>query len=287
MNAGIYDLAHADYHADPCDQPTLSASIANVLLHSSPKHAWTQHPRLNPNYSREEEQKYDVGNVVHAILLQGADIVDVLDFPDWRTNAAKEARDLARSHGRVPLLTKQWGEVEAMVAAVRVQLAVSQAQPPLLTDGKPEQTLVWEEGGVLCRARLDWLRDDHAAIDDLKTTSRSASPEAWSRALFGTGCDVQAAFYLRGLKALTGVDAEWRWIVAETYEPYALSVVSLGPDVLELANRKVDHALTVWKRCLESGVWPAYPTRVAYASLPSWEESRWLERELIAEEMAA
>lgn len=290
--ARILDIPAEQYHADPCDRPSLSASMAAILCTQSPAHARAAHPRLNPNYTRTEEAKYDTGTAAHALLLQGIDHAQVLDFPDWRTNAAKEARDLARADGRIPMLAAQWDDVQAMVAATRSQLDLIDAQPPLFTDGKPEQTLVWEEDGVTCRARLDWLRDDQEAIDDFKTTSRSANPEGWTRStLYNIGADIQVAMYLRGLQAvtdkITDKNPEFRYCIQETYPPYALSVVSLGPAALELANAKVDYALGVWKRCLEADEWPAYPTRVCFAEPPAWLESQWLEREAREEEMGA
>ena len=42
---------------------------------------------------------------------------------------------------------------------------------------------------------------------------------------------------------------------------------------------KIDRALELWRLCLESGNWPAYPTQSHYATLPAWEEARWLARE--------
>lgn len=277
--AGIHTMPAEQYHADPCEQPSLSSSIAKIICSASPLHAWTAHPRLNPNYTPEEAEKFDIGTAAHYLLLEGMPEIVVIEAPDWRTNAAKDARDEARAAGKLPLLEKHWGAVQAMVEAARIQLEGISAAPPIFTDGKPEQMLVWDDGGVTCRARLDWLRDDHSAIDDYKTTSRTANPEAWSRSLFGMGYDIQAAFYLRGLQALTGQQADWRWVVQETAPPYALSVVSLNPAALELADAKVIYALNRWRECLAANVWPGYPTEICYAELPGWEEARWLEKE--------
>jgi hypothetical protein len=292
VTPGIYDgVAASDYHADQGigdlttgGAPSLSASTINTLLTMSPAHAKAGHPRLNPDYQPKVEDKFDLGTACHSMLLEGISIVEVCDFPDWRTKAAKEARDLARMHGRVPLLTDQYASVLGMYEAVAAQIAQLDVDPIPLTAGKPEQTMVWEEQGVLCRARIDWLHDDLTAIDDLKTTSRSAHPESWTRTMFGIGCDVQAAFYLRGLRHCATLPGrpDWRWLVVETQPPYALSVVSPGPAVLELANMKIDAALATWKQCLETDVWPAYPRQVCYAELPAWEEARWLAREEIA-----
>lgn len=277
---GICDVPEADYHADPCPQPSLSASLIHILCTRSPKHAWAAHPRLNPNFKREEKDQFDIGTVAHAMLLEGRSAVEVIHAPNWRTNAAKEAREEARANGRVPLLAHAAADVEAMVEAAKRELAARNIQPPLFTDGQPEKTLVWHEGDIACRARLDWLRDDLATIDDYKT-SHNAAPDQWTRkSIYQHGYDVKAAFYLRGLERLTGVRAEFRWVAQEKEPPYELIVVSPGPDVLTLAERKVDYALELWKRCLESGEWPGYPQRLCWAELPPWEEARWLEREM-------
>lgn len=284
--AGIYSMTADRYHADPCVSPSLSSSLARTLVGSSLAHARAAHPRLNPDWEPSFDDKFDIGTVVHALLLdESAESVEVVLFDDWRTNAAKEQREEARLAGRTPLLAKHYEQAVKIVAGVKEQIEWLDVTPALLDAGKAEQTLVWEDHGVLCRARLDWLRDDFSAIDDLKTTGRSANPDGFSRNLFGLGYDMQAAFYLRGLRTLTGAEAEFRFLVVETSAPFAVSVISLGPDALMLANKKVDWALDKWARALRNDVWPGYPTQVCYAELPAYEETRWVEREL--QEVAA
>lgn len=283
-------LPAAAYHRDEIgDTPTLSSSVAKLLVEASPAHAREAHPKLRTTQPtrREDESKFDMGTCVHALLLQGETVFDRLAYPDWRTNAAKEAREEARMHGRIPLLMKDADRVDEMIVAVRAQLALLDVDPIPFTDGLPEQTLVWEEDGVWCRARLDWGRTDFTVCDDLKTTSRYANPEAWQRGpLYDHGADLQAAMYLRGVKAVTGVDARWRWIVVETSPPYALSVIAPSAAVLAIGDAKFEMALAKWRSCLASGVWPAYQRTEVDADLPAWIESRWLEREA-REEMAA
>lgn len=283
---GILEITGADYHADLiAEQPTLSRSIAHLLCTSSPAHAKEAHPKLNRFYAAEEKETFDLGNAAHELFLGGPDRVAVIEHKDWRTNDAKEQRHVARVEGRLPLLAKDWDAVQEMVTALRSQVEAHSADPPLFTAGQPEQTLTWEDEGVLCRCRVDWLRDDRLYLDDLKTTSRSASPEAFSRNLFSTGLDLQAEMYERAGESVFGVRPQFRFCVVESFPPFAMSVNVLGPDVMTLARKKVDHALGVWRRCLESGEWPGYEGRVATVGLPAYEESRWLakeERELVA-----
>lgn len=284
-HVGIFDNVMAEeYHSDLfCDTPTLSASIANILISQSPAHAWARHPKNPDRVDEKPEDRFELGTVAHALLLQDEDLIEVIDAPDWRTKDAKTARDEARATGRVPLLPDQAARVRAMVEAVRGQLAAHTATPPLFTDGKPEQTIVWDDDhGVTCRARLDFLHDDHRTIDDLKTTGASASPDKWTRTGYGIGIDVQVAMYVRGVEKLTGITPVFRYVVCETYPPYAVSVVDLAPSALELGRQKVQRAIDLWAVCVESGKWPAYDSRVASIEVPTWAEMAWLEREGMA-----
>lgn len=281
MNAGIHDIPAESYHSDPCERPSLSASVAKLLVTKTPRHAWWAHPRLNPAFERVEEQKFDLGNVAHQLLLERSEErVHVVEAGDWRKKDAQEERDAARAAGMVPLLRKDWERVAAMVDAVRAQLCDWPVEPPLLVDGRPEQTLVWEEGGVECRALVDWLHDDFTAIDDLKTTARSANPVVWSRrTMIELGCDVQAEFNRRGVRALTGKDPAFRYVVVENEPPYALSVVAVPPSLFELGRAKVDFAIGRWRECVARGEWPGYPRTVYQAEAPAWAETAWMEFE--------
>lgn len=282
---GIYTMTAEQYHADPCPEPSLTSSIAKLLCLSSPAHARHEHPRLNPEHVEESAERFDIGTAAHAVLLEGEAAVEVIEANDWRTNAAKAARDAAREVGRLPLLAKTWADVQAMVAAARAQLDTYRDLDVqhMFRHGYPERVLVWLEGEIWCRARLDWLRPEilHSpiAVDDYKTTAGSANPDDWTRSIFSSGVDIQAAWYCRGVKALTGVDAEFRFAVQENYPPYVLSVIALGPAATMLAEKKVLYALEQWQNARTSNDWIGYPRRTCYADLPQWHESQWLEKE--------
>jgi PDDEXK-like domain of unknown function (DUF3799) len=281
VDPGVREMPAEDYYADVgSDRPSLSSSIAHVLCTQSPRHAWAAHPRLNPNYERVEDERFDVGNAAHAMILEGLDVAERGEFPDWRTHAAKEWRWDVRGRGRIPLLAEQFDRALEMVSAVRAQLSQHRADPPLFEKGRPETVATWAERSVACRARLDWLRADLQTIDDLKTTSRSAEPQAYARNLYSNGGDIQAAFYRRGVAQVFGIEPpHFRWVVVETYPPYALSVIEPAADVLAVGDAKVVYALDKWAELLElEGEWPAYSLDVVRAELPPWEESKWLDR---------
>lgn len=279
---GVYDLTADEYHADPCVEPSLSNSIAKVLVMQTPLHAWTAHPRLNPGFEREEHSKFDIGNACHALILRDERAFKIVRAENWTTQSAQESRSIARIAGQIPLLTHQWISVECMARAARIQLDRHAEARDAFTNGKPEQTLIWREGCVWCRARLDWLPNAGRFFDDYKST-KIAHPDDWARNLFKLGFDMQAAFYSRGIKAL-GLcnDPVFRFIVQEVEMPHALSVVALMPGALDLAEHKVARALDIWQRCIQSDHWPAYPTRTCYVDVPPWAEAQFTARDAAA-----
>lgn len=282
LDVGIHPhIPQADYLRDPCPQPSLSSSLARLMVGYSPLHAWTASPRLNPDYLSEDRAEFDLGTAAHALILEGIEHhpFQVVNAPDWKSKAARDSRDEIRAAGKTPLLAEQWERVRAMAYAAKMQLDAFDGLPRPFSNGQPEETLIWQEEGVWCRARLDWLHADARVADDLKTTSGSANPAVWSRSLWSSGYDIQAAFYLRGIKAVLGADAEFRFVVLEARPPYALSVVALDPQGLALADRKVSRAIRDWRECLATGHWPGYPTSVCYADVPPWEAAKWEARE--------
>ena len=278
---GVYDMPADAYHADPCPQPSLSASVAHELLSRSPRHAWQAHPRLNPAHEPEHRTEFDLGHAAHALVLGDERRFAVIDAADYRAGAARAAREAAYAAGAIPLLPHQYEATRAMARALRAQLEQHEARDAF-TQGQPERTIAWREGDVWCRARLDWLPNTltrATIITDLKSTT-NAEPAAWSRSkLEAMGYDVQAAFYLRGLRALGHPDTlRFAFVVVEVDPPHALSVIGLPPAVMALAEQKVEHAIATWRECLRTNVWPAYPTRICWADPTPWSEARWAER---------
>src|SRR6266403_3199123 len=129
MKPGIYpDMDSATYFSDPAPSPSLSQSIAKIILDNSPLHAKLEHPKLCPPVTGDDDldEKYvkaqAIGNAAHKILLGRGKEIDVLDFNDFRTKEAKLARDLAEKAGRVVILEKHMTNAEQMVAAALSQI---------------------------------------------------------------------------------------------------------------------------------------------------------------------
>lgn len=269
--ARLLNISPDAYHADPGETPTLNASVAKKLVLETPAHAKQAHPRLADGWVQTHTDAMDEGTALHQMLL-GDDRVSVLPYDSFRTADAKMHRGSVRAQGRVPMLQSKWDEILVVGDALKQQVAAFPIDPPLFVNGMAEQTIMWEENGVGLRARLDWLASDFTVIDDLKK-ARSADKRGFQKSLFALGYDIQAAFYIRAVKAAFGVTPVFRWVAIEPDRPYAMSVHTLSAQALSAAHAKVDLAIELWAECLETGVWPAYPRTVQVVELPAWMDA--------------
>jgi hypothetical protein len=260
--AGIYDGLPMDaYIADPAPEPSLSKGVIATLNDKSPLHARAEHPRMG-NLSDEGSGAADQGSAIHGLVCGGAERIVWVPFGDYRKDDAKEMRDTARATGRIPMLEKDRGRIEE--CAGRIAEEIVRRYGPVLF----EQTLIWQEGGVWNRARPDMIAHQCEVIPDLKTAT-NAEPISWSRSsLAGSAYDIQAVHGVAGLHALTGKIYEFRFLVAEVEEPFGISEVALAAEYLDLAQRKRERAMRIWRKCLDSGVWPGYADGPHYASPP-------------------
>jgi hypothetical protein len=283
---GIYrGVSSVDYFSDPCPEPSFTQSLCKLIIERSPRHAWTASCRLNPNFEPDEDTKFDVGNAAHRIILGRGKEFEILDFNDWRTKAAQEAREEAAENGKIGILLHQFERASDMAQALSRQIQHHE-DSDAFTKGAAEVMIVWEENGIWFRSLLDWLHDDLRTVDDLKTSDWSMAPHVLGIRAEAAGWEVQAAFIERGLDILDPEGAgrrRFRFIGQETDDPHALNVMHMSKYWMTMGHKKVQTGVDIWRRCIEAGKWPAYPPRSITPDYPGFKEKQWLERELSGE----
>jgi hypothetical protein len=266
-DAVVRDLPHDQY----LQHPALSFSGAKVLIRPGGPARFA----YEREHGRPPKDEFDVGHAAHnAVLGVGPELV-VVDAADWRTKAAKEARELARAAGKVPVLPATAAKVADMARALRQHPVASRLLH--VKTGEPEVSLFWHdaEHGVDRRGRVDFLRaadkSGRLILVDYKTTT-DASPAALERAVINFGYHQQAPWY-RDLVIGLGLakSAPFLFVFQEVAPPYLVHVVELEPDLLAMGDDRNRQALRLFADCTERGVWPGYNDGgISHVSAPVW-----------------
>lgn len=262
-----YGMSEAEYHS----RPELSSTEARMILDAPAKYRWRKDnpPLLDPS------DKFDVGSAVHSTVLGTGYEVVVLDFPDYRTKAAQQARDEARDAGKVPVLTEKYAEVTAMAEAV---LAHPAARGLFGQDGAAEVSVFATDPdtGVDVRARFDYLPaivpGRRVVAVDLKTTI-NASKRAFEKSVATYGYATQRAWYLDTLRWAAGPfehAPELVFVAVEKEPPYLTAVHQLPAVWAEQGHKLAAIARRTYVECMTSGVWPGLPDDVQLLDQPAW-----------------
>ena len=262
---GVYvDVPEEVYHSD---LDSLSSSGARQILKTSPRKFLLA--------QRVEKREWDVGHVVHKLILGKGSEIAVLDpavhgltadnkpAKNYRSTAMWQAAEQdARERGAIPISTADYDTAQAMAAAVRDNpLAAG-----LLSQGDPEISGYWTDPttGARLRWRADWLHQGRTRIIivDYKTT-KNAEPKAFHKSCSDYGYHQQDAWYREGLIAC-GVDADplFLFIAQEKEYPYEVTVHESQPDDLARARALNRKAIDLWARCHQNNDWPGYPARI-------------------------
>lgn len=268
-----FNLPEAEYHA----AAALSASGAWAIAQDCPAIYWHTSP-FNPNAERPETSKdFDIGTALHLAVLEPARRearIVVIEADDWRTKAAKEARDAAYAAGKVPLLPKNGDLVDEM----RKALLAHEWTADLLRGASTEVSFFWDAEGIPCKARADLISRD-GRMADLKT-SASASPSFFQRQAWNNGHFLRAPFYQDGWMMAGGKPVKDYWFVVVGKDaPHLITPIRLDDRALAWGRLMARRAIDLFRRCRDEGRWPGYTDGPMTIGLPTWAEYQLADRE--------
>lgn len=262
LRARILNVTPAAYMRDPCKVPSLSQSIAHTIVEHSPLHAWTRHPRLGAQPA-PSTAAMDEGTLLHRLLLGcGSREIAVIPFDEYKSNAAKSARDEAIAAGKLPV--KERAHAQAAAAAEKLRRRCAELGFPFT--GRSELAIEWRERGasdgepVLCRTMLDHVLIERGVIYDLKKAA-NASPKNCEKSFSDRGYDIQ---YAAGTRALAALRPEFEgriqftFLFLELEPPYDVVPAQPSGELRTIGHLRWERAVLRWQECLATGKWPGY-----------------------------
>jgi hypothetical protein len=274
---GIYPgIPREQYHGQLTAWPSLSQSFAHDLLFCGcPYEAWFG-SYLNPDAVSENKAEFDLGTAGHLIILEperfDTDTV-ILDYADYKKDAAKQGRADAWAAGKTPLLTKQLKVVRAM----RDALFANKDAVALVQGGAAEETLVARDPvtGVYLKARPDYrLRvNGQVVMTDVKITD--PNPVAFANRVGDLGYFMQDPFYRTVHELATGEPVvDFRFLCISPKPPHLVSVNRITLTDFDEGQQCMRAAIDRFAECVATDHWPDYSGKVHDVTQPAYAHYR-------------
>jgi hypothetical protein len=256
----LRNLPASEYH----QIKALSASSAKMLL-KSPAHylAGIASPR-------EPTAAMRLGTLCHTLVFE-PDNFDkefaIMPKVDKRTKFGKEAAAQfeADNEGKTVLDEYQYEKARAIADSALAHPLVRE----YMHGGDAEITMLWEQYGIPCKARVDYLTGP--VIFDLKTC-QDASPDGFARQIGAFQYHLQAAHYAAGFEAITGEKLDrFCFIAVESEPPFATGVYVINKLGLDSGRAFMAKAAKAFKQAQEpEKVKASYSSDLVELNLSNW-----------------
>jgi hypothetical protein len=275
-----YNIDERYYYRDLlCDVPTLSRGELLVMIDECPMNCRHAHPRLGAaGAGSDANADMDFGSMSHKLVLgRGADI-EIIEAQDYKTNAAKAARDGARDRGHIPALRHQYDLAQRVARAFDSELhRLGLAE--MFYAGESEVVAIWQDTThTRGRALLDKLYIDkergRAVIFDPKF-SKQVSLRELGRHIDNQKYHVQERWYKRAVtmacpEVQGRVDFIYLFMSVDLTRPLQMVPVRLAGEFSAIAESKITRGVMAWDRCMSSGNWPGYTDTVLNIEPPEY-----------------
>lgn len=196
MLDGIYfNMPEDEYHK----QEGLSSTGIKELL-QSPVNFWFNSV-YNPLHEPKRSNFLDDGKMFHCLYLEGEKVFNerYIVIPDYITSKKSRVYDNwleFEAKGKFPISFEKYNQLITHAGYVNQWLA-----PNVFKDGFPEVSIFWEQDGIPCKCRIDYLRQ--SGFIDLKTFEKNNFKnidEYVQDYLFRYAVYIQLRFYEKALR---------------------------------------------------------------------------------------
>lgn len=219
-------LSYKHHHIDGLDQKD-----SYEMMFGRAVHTLLLEPELfHQQYVTHEKLKIRRGKVYDELLKEYPD-KEILNFQDFT-------------------------DIVEMCAEIREREDISK----ILEIPDKELAVHWmdRDTEITCKGLVDIYDRENKVMYDIKTTA-DASPKTFFWDIKKYGYHFQAAFYLDGLKEVTGEDHTKFIIIAlEKKRPYNYGIYEINVALLQDGQNKYDEAIKLLKYCTANDSWPSY-----------------------------
>lgn len=254
------ELSNEEYHAEK--EHSSSSNLKDLTAKKKGRYdgdLWgiEKYHKEKILHDRGESKKsnaFDEGSLAHCLILEKHNLDnDFAIYPKFRKagndyKTFKAAEEAGRN--RTIVSNSQFKKVETWVDAhYRSETAVN-----LMKGCEFEYSLFGEIDGIKIKVRADAINIEEGYIVDVKTSSYDTDVDTWKETVNGFQYELSGALYAQLFSMYYGREFDFYFDVLGKKDK-SCEVYRLGEASTQKGRKKVRDALSVHKKCSESGLW--------------------------------
>lgn len=268
FNQGIYtDMSIEDYHA----ANGISKSAMTDILDCPAKYFYNYFVDTH----RTTSPALSLGSLVHTLTLEPEKFDDeylVMPKVDGRTKDGKalkaEMELILAQKPSLALVSTDIVEQARMMASSMHNNSIFNGLFNREEPAHVEHSFFLDDCGVMLKSRPDFYCGN--VIFDLKTCE-DANPKVCSKKIFDYGYHMQAALALNVVSNLLNKEMEYFVFgFIEKEPPYLCAFYQLTTEALQLGERQIEKAVSIYRECIKTKEWPAFDDEIKLVDIPAW-----------------
>jgi hypothetical protein len=241
------------------------------------------------NARKEQEEpdfkdKFFVGTAFHTIVLEPELFDKTYACPpiqpkfDRRTKEGKAGYEEWVSRVLEPWEAENAGkariteELMTQLNSMRNSVLAHAKIRNIIENSAKEVTFFWRDAktGLTCRCRPDAISMEYGIVLDLKSTAMGADFVSFRRAMANYNYDKQAAFYLDGVKAVTGRDMQFIFCATEKEAPFGTQAFLAIEPIIDVGRQLYRKSLDKISAVHQGKEPKGYSQDIIDIDLPAW-----------------
>jgi hypothetical protein len=249
LQIGLNKCNNRDYHGD---KSYLSSSSLKKLLHSP---AAFQEERINPKVE-VENPAFTEGSFLHSLILEPETINEDYAFFDGLRKQGKEFEAFKLDNPGKLIISKPQ---KAKCLAYKRAYEANPIAVRLMENTEKEYSICAMLNGVGVKVRFDAININEGYGLDLKTSSFSVERDSFKMTMTQFGYGLSAALYSWVAELHYGRPFDF-YMIPISKQELDCQVYKMSQETIMKGRSEITKALDIYKKCCETGLWPASVT---------------------------
>ncbi len=245
---GVNYVTNSEYHADTSWYS--SSSLKKILNNTED---FNNEYILGKRVIQTDNNSFQEGSLTHSLILEPHLVKSEYAIYQGMRKAGSEWEAFKTQNTKPSIVSlSQWGRCEQYVKSYKK----NDVAMGLIQGGLPEHSICHIIEDMPLKVRCDYINLDKRYIVDVKTSSYPVDLDNFRHTIIEWKYDLSAALYLNVVEAFYNCPFDF-YFIANSKKELQCEAYKVSAKTRSSGTRMVNDAISLYKKCKETGIWSA------------------------------